>query len=119
MSTTKETKETRVCVKVSYLRKLGCESFKEWLNDKNNVYVGRYGRIFIGKGDVRKIFHYTGSKFANPFTVKQYGRDKALQLYTDHIKDKDFSELIGKNLGCFCDMNEKCHIDVLLDLLNK
>lgn len=109
---------SRVCVKVKNLRKLGYSSFREWREEKNNLYVGRRGRIFIDK----KIYHYPGSKWANPYKVKEYGLKESLSLYLYYIQNKlnngelDLSELVGMNLGCFCETNQ-CHAQVLLDLI--
>lgn len=33
--------------------------------------------------------------------------------------DKDFSLLHGKNLACWCPLDQPCHADVLLDLANR
>jgi hypothetical protein len=35
-------------------------TLKKWMEDINNVYTGRHGKIFIGKGDDKEIFHYKG-----------------------------------------------------------
>jgi hypothetical protein len=32
---------------------------------------------------------------------------------------KDLSELRGKNLACWCRLDQSCHADVLLELANK
>ena len=42
-------KSKRMCVKVANLRKIyGSETtLEKWLEDSNNVYCGRSGRIFI------------------------------------------------------------------------
>ena len=40
-------------------------NLRKWIENPNNVYVGRRGRIFIDK----EIFHYKESPFANPFKV--------------------------------------------------
>lgn len=76
----------RTCVKVSNLRMLGYISLEDWLSDKDNVYVGRRGRIFIKEGTASKIFHYKESIFANPYLVTKYGLDECLRLYEIHKK---------------------------------
>ena len=54
-------------------------------------------------------------------------REDVINKYREYIKDKlekdkslrgELLELRGKNLGCWC-YPEKCHGDVLLELLNK
>ena len=52
---------SRVCVKVRSIRP-DDNNFREWLDIENHIYVGRYGRIFIGCKENYKIFHYKASK---------------------------------------------------------
>jgi len=82
---------------------------KGWSMPDNTVYVGR------------------GSKFGNAFTVEQYGREKVVQLYRDYIghpnsphgfEPHEIEQLRGKNLACWCKLDEPCHADVLLELAN-
>ncbi|MBL4898475.1 MAG: DUF4326 domain-containing protein [Colwellia sp.] len=81
----------------------------EWLENPNNIYIGR--NIHYVKGAI-------GSKWKNPFSVKKHGRDECVRLYEEYIHCKlesgelDISELIGKNLGCWC-APEQCHGHVL------
>lgn len=105
----------------SYSDEYGCEFVGEmpkriqrkrtkgWRMPKNTVYVGR------------------GSKWGNPFTVEQYGREKAVQMYRDYIghpnsplefEPHEIEELRGKNLACWCREDQLCHADVLLGLAN-
>lgn len=58
------------------------------------------------------------TKFGNPFSVSEYGRAEALRLYSEWIKGKDVTELKGKNLACWCKLDEPCHADILLKLAN-
>ena len=65
------------------------------------------------------------SRWQNPFKVSEYGREKALELFKEHLTRKissgelDVEELRGWNLACYCELNEACHADILLDLANK
>jgi hypothetical protein len=74
------------------------------------------------------------SKWGNPYDVAKYGREQAIEKYREGILGqdllsrrgkklarvgKDFSELRGKNLACFCRLDQPCHADVLLELANK
>lgn len=112
-----------VCVKKSNLNKLGYENFREWLEDENNVYVGRKGRMSLKEKDGRVIlYHYKGSKWGNPFVVnEEMSIEESLRLYEKHIYksglDKHLEELEGKNLGCFCEENSPCHAKILVKLL--
>ena len=73
-------------------------------------------------------------KWGNPYDVAKYGREQAIEKYREGILGqdllsrrgkklarvgKDFSELRGKNLACFCRLDQPCHADVLLELANK
>lgn len=113
------------CVKVDYLRKIGYETFEDWLKDDKNMYVGRYGRIFIGKGDNKRVFNYSGSIFGNPYKVSdELNIDECLKKFYEYIKNKkelyDKLELIkGKTIGCWCGINDKCHAKVLINLLKE
>lgn len=111
---------TRVCVKVGQLRKLGYESFEDWLKDDRNIYCGRHGRIFIHKNGQKNIFHYQKSEFHNPFTVKEHGLGVCLEKFKKYLEDspellKKLQKLKGKNLGCWCNPRNKCHVDVLIE----
>tara|TARA_B100001964_G_C14130469_1_gene552621 strand:- start:243 stop:473 length:231 start_codon:yes stop_codon:yes gene_type:complete len=73
----------------------------------NTVYVGR------------------PSKWGNPFNIDESrSREKAVEEYNNYIKKNiasgkiDITELKGKNLACFCRLDQPCHADVLLKLSN-
>ena len=100
------------------LKKLGYQDLEDWLaKSPDHVYIGRNMTVYV-KGA-------TGSKWANPFSVKKYGREECLQKYREYIEGNaklksELKELTGKILGCWCDPeSESCHGDVLIDLLNK
>lgn len=114
---------TAVCIKVDALRKASGDrsaDLRKWMEDPNNIYVGRHGRIFIDK----EIFPYKGSKWANPYKVgpKDYTLEESIRLYRKHLVDSglinDIHELDGKQLGCFCDQSDVCHAQVLAELAN-
>jgi len=113
---------TKVCVKVSELRKQGYSDFKDWLNNENNIYVGRKGRIWIHSPDNKTIFHYQSSKWHNPFKVtKEISVKESLDKYTDYLIQSglihDIGELKGKKLGCWC-IGNNCHAKILTDIAN-
>lgn len=112
-----------VNVKVSYIRP-EYENLRKWMKDPENVYIGRAGIVFIdGERYPKKA-----SIFANPYKLNKQGtnRDEVLkkyrkyvinQLETGEIDYKDFLNLRGKRLGCWC-KPEPCHGDILIDLLD-
>lgn len=57
----------RVCVKVKYLRKEENDNLEEWLSNDGNCLCTRRGRVFIGKKDNQKVFHYPQSEWCNPY----------------------------------------------------
>eukprot|EP00438_Fugacium_kawagutii_P024936 Skav213193 [mRNA] locus=scaffold2826:153190:153777:+ [translate_table: standard] len=94
-TTTKMTKS--VSVKVASLREAGYENFQTWLEDAQNLYVGRRGRIFIHDPDgSKRIFHFASSKWHNPFAVsKTMSRQMACDKFRSALLDgslKDHEE---------------------------
>jgi hypothetical protein len=75
--------------------------------------------IYCGRENLR-----TGqktSKWHNPFSEKEYGRIKAVQLHKDGLSIElktQINELKGKALGCWC-FPKRCHCDYLAELANK
>jgi hypothetical protein len=64
------------------------------------------------------------SGWGNPYIIGKDGdRDKVIELYerfvalplANHVK----KELRGKNLMCWCSLDQKCHADVLLRIANE
>ena len=71
-----------VSVKVAELRSSGYADLEAWLQDSQNLYVGRRGRIFIHTDGRKRIFHYAGSKWHNPYAVgKSLSRQEACSKY--------------------------------------
>lgn len=62
---------------------------------------------------------------ATPYPVKAYGRANALRLYRlnleldSELRDAARRELVGKDLACWCPLNQPCHADILLDVANR
>lgn len=86
---------------------------KGWKMPKNTVYVGR------------------PSKWGNPFIVSEYDNPKkVVSMYDYYISTMLFSvgtsdeyrekikEIKGKNLACWCPLDQPCHADVLLKIAN-
>jgi hypothetical protein len=82
---------------------------KGWRMPADTVYVGR------------------PTKWGNPFEYQN--RQKCVDAYRNvlelHKKDspewfeKYITPLRGKNLACWCLLDQPCHADVLLELANK
>ena len=63
------------------------------------------------------------TKWGNPFRSDNVARDvfnyKLRCLGISQIKTGAFAELRGKNLACWCRLDQECHADVLLELANR
>lgn len=107
-------------VKVVHIRPK-YQNLKEWIQDPNNVYIGRGRVIFIDNAR----YPAQDSIWCNPFKIGTNGnREEVLNKYNAYIRRKITSEslnldtLRGKQLGCWC-KPEPCHGDILLELLNE
>lgn len=87
---------------------------KGWRKPENTVVVAR------------------PTKWGNPFSIAEYGRDHAIaafrELMTDpmaraHVgypePEEVVAEMAGRNLACWCPLDQPCHADVLLALANE
>lgn len=71
------------------------------------------------------------SKWGNPYVLKEHGgdyeRDESVRLFReallagrlDFTVDDVRRELAGKDLVCWCPLDQECHADVLLELANE
>lgn len=67
------------------------------------------------------------TKWGNPYVVGDWGSPKecvdayelGIGVAGGVIPYDDLHELRGKNLACFCPLDQPCHADVLLDLANR
>jgi len=80
---------------------------------ENAVYVGR------------------PTRYGNPFFVRDFrdGKAACVEAFRAHIEKLDResageirriarAELGGKDLACWCPLNQPCHADVLLEIAN-
>ena len=107
---------SRINISKQNLVKLGYEDLEDWLKkNKNHLYIGRNMEFYV-KGAKE-------SKWHNPFTVKQHGREKCIELFEDYMINSELynqlEEVKGKTLGCYCKETEDCHGDILLKLLKE
>ena len=86
---------------------------KGWKMPDNTVYVGR------------------PTKWGNPWKITVHGRARALENFK-HMMSGTLhqpwggggilnikQELAGKNLACWCRLDQPCHADVLLEIANE
>lgn len=80
---------------------------KGWRMPEGAKYVGR------------------GSRWGNPYTVAEYGREGAVQLFREHLESMTPNERATyleplktvTTLCCWCKPGELCHADVLIEYL--
>lgn len=67
-------------------------------------------------------------KWGNPFKVGVGGFrdiDSCLRAYREYLTScinegvLNPEELRGKNLACFCSLEQKCHADILIEICNR
>lgn len=115
---------------------------KGWKMPESAVYVGRptrYGNRFrlggwYAKGDASPSSHAKLGQFIYTETTREYAdarythirtRTQAVEWfrwYMDQVPDfraQVQSELRGKNLACWCPLDQPCHADVLLEIANQ
>jgi hypothetical protein len=102
---------------------------KGWKMPENTVYVGRptkWGNPF--RADVKRVDPHNG----------YLNSDEAVEAFRSWIQARDGdaeragrshgngptsarikAELRGKNLACFCPLDQPCHADVLLEIANR
>lgn len=96
---------------------------KGWRMPENTVYVGRgsqWGNPFrVGidgdaKGCVRKyMMDYL-------FPYRHHGENSGLDKLLFSLANLEWvKELKGKNLACWCPLDQSCHADALLKLANE
>lgn len=82
---------------------------------------------YIGRACNQGGHSLQASKWHNPFSVTKYGREKAVSMYREYIQGRiemdpvtyDLSELVGKRLGCWCNVGELCHGQILIQLIRE
>ena len=81
--------------------------------------------IYIGRQCNMGGWKLPKSKWANPYTLKEYGSaEEVCKKYKEYILNKpellkDLHELVGKRLGCWCKGKHMCHGDILVELIDK
>ena len=103
---------TCVNIRKVHLNKIGYKCLMEWNLNPKNIYIGRDMTHYV-KGAV-------GLKWQTPFTVKEYGIKKCLEMYEEKIRKTpelmlSINELEGMQLGCWCNPSP-CHGDILIKL---
>lgn len=65
------------------------------------------------------------TRWGNPYPVPVHGRAQAVALHQRHLSehpdliDTARRELAGRDLACWCPLDEPCHADTLLNIANQ
>ena len=99
--------------------------FGDWLASPRRIQLSRKAGWKIPQNTVVVS---RPSKWGNPFTLKNNPRAIAVMRYDTLVSGNSASdfpciadiqrELRGKNLACWCPLDQTCHADVLLRLAN-
>lgn len=103
-----------------------------WKMPENTINVtrpGKWGNPFV-VGDFVKIwgnrevkgYLKTTKEYATAGYVELKSIHDVLQAYEKYMRlgvPKDFSEIKGKDLACWCKIGEPCHADILLKIANQ
>jgi hypothetical protein len=97
---------------------------KGWRMPENTVYVGRPSR-WGNPYDWRNAHYLEGMQFcsdteARATMVAMFREALGRPLmYPQLPTQEQIKELRGKNLACWCPLDQPCHADVLLELANQ
>lgn len=86
-----------------------------------DLFHGRVpeGAVYVG----RAAPGLPANPWHNPFSVRDRGREKALELYRAYLNAnpqiiaRARVELAGRDLACWCALDQPCHADELLKRL--
>ena len=114
-------------------RRIQRQRTKGWRMPENTVYVGRpsvWGNPYTIRREGKvtwDVYHYRS--FLATYTsrtgaeARAYAVNKLRQLLERGLdpwgEDRIRAELAGKNLACWCPLDQPCHADVLLEIANR
>lgn len=84
---------------------------------EKNKWSG-YSGWAVYEGEILRRGYYPWKKEAAEAAVEEFSEYIREWRYLNSPTDK-LEELRGKNLACFCPLNQPCHADILLELANK
>ena len=89
---------------------------KGWRMPPNTVYVGRPS---LRWGNPYTVAGYYVSGYSGTLTqARQTCVDRFEEEISDSYRERVKVHLAGKNLACWCKLDQPCHADVLLKIAN-
>ena len=107
---------------------------KGWRMPPNTISVARpggWGNPFRVVRDQGKWWCMLNREEGIPFTNREAAVRQAIQCYRERnidgpdkiwngvFRDSAIEELRGKNLACFCPLDQSCHADILIEIANR
>jgi len=100
----------------------GYDYFSDWIADvENNIYIGPNASKYAQSPmpESKWIFPFYVYDSVGP--AKNWIMDEMLSIYEKYVRANNFlvnslPELKGKNLGCWCYPQKKCHGEILVKL---
>lgn len=102
-------------VRVINIKNLGVRNLKEWLMNKNHIYIGRNLERYVDNAKP------AGNKWGNPYPLNEYTREESLEKYETYARAtlmERIEELSGKTLACWCHP-AACHGHILIKLFKE
>jgi hypothetical protein len=94
-----------------------------WKMPPNTVSVarpGRWGNPFIVTDKIAPGKHVAGPKYwAVPTAEDAVACFREMMEQSEERQIAAAEELRGKNLACFCRLDQPCHADVLIEIANR
>jgi hypothetical protein len=62
-------------------------------------------------------------RWGNPYKVNDHGLERSLTLYREHLTahpelvERARRDLAGRDLACWCPLDQPCHADILLEAI--
>lgn len=99
-------------------RRIQRKRTKGWRMPEGAVYVGRptkWGNPFRG-ADAVSLYRDLINRYANG--RRECRESDNLSVWDRNIVSHIRAELAGKDLVCWCPLDQPCHVDVLLEIAN-
>lgn len=90
---------------------------KGWRMPENTVYVGR-GSTWGNPYKIGEVYDPNGKPATQERAVELFDMLYSQTAWRDMIRQR-VEPLRGKNLACWCSLDQPCHADILLRIANE